>query len=96
MNLPYFFLHSLQKMATAIQCKPGSEGSSLYHHALIKLLVIKELEKSQIIWFRFMHEKGFTIKKYVHPSIFPELFSNHQVNVSIGESSDIVEFFRQD
>lgn len=71
-------------MESTIQCKPRSEGNILHHHAFIRLLVTKELEKSQVTWFKFMCKKGFTFNKDVHPSTFPIVFLNPRENVSVG------------
>lgn len=76
MNFPYFMLHILQNMATSIQQKPNSRGSSLYHHALIKLMFIKEVEKSQVTWSPFLKEKGFNVAKDLHPPILQEVAEN--------------------
>ena len=39
LNLPYFLLHSLHKMAVMVQHTIGNQDRSLFYHGLIKMLV---------------------------------------------------------
>ena len=45
MNMPYYFLSSLQKMACAYQSNVGDKERSLFHHGLIKILVSYRLRE---------------------------------------------------
>ena len=38
-NMPYFFLNSLQNMSCTYQINIGDKEMSLFHHGLIKILV---------------------------------------------------------
>jgi hypothetical protein len=63
-NMPYFLLQSLSKMAKTVQ-KPGRNTErSLYHCGLIKMIIKDELQKKNVIWQQFTIENGFeTIKE---------------------------------
>lgn len=50
LNLPYYLLRSLNKMADKVQAKGSQNEPSLFHFSLIKLSVKKELEKRDQSW----------------------------------------------
>lgn len=52
-NLPFFLLKSLSKMTTIAQRKLES-NSSLYHHELVKILIMNELGKKGWDWNTFL------------------------------------------
>jgi hypothetical protein len=63
-NLPYFLLQSLSKMAKTVQKQGRNTGRSLYHCGLIKMIVKNELLKQNMNWQQFTIENGFeTIKE---------------------------------
>jgi hypothetical protein len=63
-NLPYFLLQSLSKMAKTVQKQDRNAGRSLYHCGLIKIIVKNELLKQNMNWQQFTIENGFeTIKE---------------------------------
>jgi hypothetical protein len=45
LNFPFYFLKSLEKMSSQVQKNVTNPNNILFHHGLIKLLVIAELEK---------------------------------------------------
>jgi hypothetical protein len=59
MNLPFFLLKSLTKMANKIQTHPKNAQYSLFHQGLIKVLVMQELNKNQTTWEQFFVLSGF-------------------------------------
>ena len=59
MNLPYFLLNSLWKMASAIQKNIGDKYRSLFHHGLVKILVKYQLSFIGKSWDQFIDENGF-------------------------------------
>ena len=56
----------MHKMEIGVHQGAANESSSLRHHALIKLLVLKELEKFKGHYKQLMDEQGFFREKYVH------------------------------
>jgi hypothetical protein len=63
-NLPYFLLQSLSKMARTVQKQDRNTGRSLYHCGLIKMIVKNELLKQNMNWQQFTIENGFeTVKE---------------------------------
>ena len=57
-NLPYYLLTSLTKMAKRVQGHPESTHRSLYHQGLIKLLVTFTLEELEMPWDYFLKSMG--------------------------------------
>jgi hypothetical protein len=63
-NMPYFLLQSLSKMAKTVQKQGRNTERSLYHCGLIKMIIKDELQKQNVIWQQFTIENGFeTIKE---------------------------------
>jgi hypothetical protein len=48
MNIPYYLLRSIGKMADRVQEKSKDVESSLFHYGIIKMLVSEELGKKEI------------------------------------------------
>lgn len=67
MNLPYYFLRDLNKMAMKVQANPKTPPHGIYHQGLIKVLVKAELGKLQKTWDQFLIQSGF--EKEVHPPV---------------------------
>lgn len=49
-NLPYFLLNDLKKMASSIQHSPRNLDRSLYHHGLVKILIETKLHQQNDNW----------------------------------------------
>ena len=45
LDLPFFLFRSLAKMADKVQMKTQACETSLFHHGLVKLIVLHELER---------------------------------------------------
>ena len=58
-NIPFFFLNSLHKMASTYQINVGDKNRSLFHHGLIKILVSYRLEELGQTWDSFLVRNGF-------------------------------------
>ena len=54
LNLPYFLLHSLHKMAIMVQHTIENQDHSLFHHGLIKMLVQYQLVIVGKTWDEFL------------------------------------------
>jgi hypothetical protein len=54
LNMSFYLLRSLQKMAKFYQRQNVNAQSSLFHHGLIRILVILHLSKARDIWHNFV------------------------------------------
>jgi hypothetical protein len=61
MNIPYYLLRSIGKMADRVQAKSKDMESSLFHSGLIRMLVSKELGKKEISWENFLVSSHFKL-----------------------------------
>jgi hypothetical protein len=50
MNMPFYLLKSLTKMASKVQPKPQNANNNLFHHGLIKLIVLEDLSRRNKTW----------------------------------------------
>jgi hypothetical protein len=57
LNMPHFLLHSLYKMAKRF--KREKADSSLFHHCLIKIVIVHHLRLSGDCWEAFLLRNGF-------------------------------------
>ena len=58
-NMPYYFLNSMHKMACTYQINVGDKERSLFHHELIKILVSYQLGELGDTWESFLIRNGF-------------------------------------
>ena len=56
LNFPFYFWKSLSKMASQVRKNLEHPTHSLYHHGLIKMLVLAELKKQDRVWEQFVYE----------------------------------------
>ena len=54
LDLPFYLLRSLAKMSDKVQMKVESCETSLFHHGLVKLIVLHELQKANRDWVEFL------------------------------------------
>ena len=59
MNVPYYLLNSLHKMACTYQINVGDKEQSLFHHGLIKILISYQLGELGDTWESFLIRNGF-------------------------------------
>ena len=59
---PILSIEILQKMVTWVQAHPEHTARSVYHHGLIKLLLISQLNREGWTWESFLSELGFEEK----------------------------------
>jgi hypothetical protein len=50
LNLPYYLHRSLTKMSHQVQAKPDKVHNRIFHHGLIKLIVMEELQRREKAW----------------------------------------------
>jgi hypothetical protein len=65
LNMPFYLLRSLQKMAKFYQRQNLNAQSSLFHHGLIRILVISHLSKVGDSWQNFVYRNGFSLPENV-------------------------------
>lgn len=59
-KLPYFLTMSLIKMSMAAQDRASNIEEILYHHGLVKIIMLEVLQKHSKTWEAFLQENGFT------------------------------------
>jgi len=59
LNISHFLHKSIGNMADKIQGNPKQFESNLFHCALIKLLIVKELKKRKRTWESFLEKMGY-------------------------------------
>ena len=64
LNLPYFLLHSLHRMAVTVQQTTVNESHSLFHFGLIKILVQYQLATMSRTWNEFLSDNGFGLTSF--------------------------------
>lgn len=50
MNVPHFLRLSLHKMARGVQSEGNNPETAIYHHSLIKMIIVVELSKRRKSW----------------------------------------------
>jgi hypothetical protein len=65
LNMPFYLLNILTKMASKVQAKPQKDSNSLFHHGLIKLIVLEVLRKMNKTWDYLLFWEEFG--QEVHP-----------------------------
>jgi hypothetical protein len=58
-NLPFYLLKSLTKMVVHVQTHSINIEHNIFHHGLIKLLIVEELKKIHQTWNQFPFWNGF-------------------------------------
>ena len=58
-NIPYFLLQSLSKMAKAIQICTEDTTTRLFHCGLIKTILTHELQNQNLTWQQFVIHNEF-------------------------------------
>ena len=61
LDLPFFLFRSLGKMSDKVQDKTDISEKSIFHHGLIKLLVMEELKKLNRDWATFLFLSGYDV-----------------------------------
>ena len=54
LNFPFYFLRSLEKMSSQVKKITVNPKGNLYHHSLIKLLILDQLKKRNQSWDTFV------------------------------------------
>jgi hypothetical protein len=56
LNFPFYFLKSLDRMSSQVRKNVTNPHNNLFHHGLIKLFVLVELEKQGKMWDEFIYQ----------------------------------------
>jgi hypothetical protein len=83
LNLPYYLLKILTKMARRVQSHPESTHRSLYHQVLIKLLVSFTLEELEMPWGYFLKYVGLKEQEQVPDSLNEGDASKYKTEVKV-------------
>ena len=60
MSIPYFMYRNIERMTFLVQKKtPTQQHSSIYHYALIKIMVVHQLTQQGITWDEFISHDYF-------------------------------------
>ena len=60
MSIPYFMYRNIERMTFLVQKKtPAQQHSSIYHYALIKIMVVHQLTQQGIAWEEFTSRDFF-------------------------------------
>lgn len=66
-DIPFYLFRSLGKICDKVQFKKDNYETSLFHHGLIKLLVLDSLQKIGRDWDSFIFMSGFQSKTGLNP-----------------------------
>ena len=61
LDLPFFLFRSLVKMSDKVQSRPECSETSIFHHVLIKFLVMEELKKLNRDRVTYMFLSGYEV-----------------------------------
>ena len=61
LDLPFYLYKILAKMSNKVQAKSEGNETSLFHHGLIKLMVLEELKILGRDWSSFLFVSGFEV-----------------------------------
>ena len=59
LELPLYLYKSLGKMSDKVQIKNEGNETSLFHHGLVKLLVLEELRRLDRDWISFLFMSSY-------------------------------------
>ena len=76
-NLPFFLLQSLRKMAHTVQTIVGDIEQSLFHHGLLKILFLYQLNRLGISLDEFLNMNDFGLTQY-WPTLHPKTHRKHK------------------
>ena len=92
LNLRYFLLHSLHKMVFMVQRTLGNQDRSLFHHGMIKMLVLYQLDTIEKTWDEFLKENEFEFTQF-WPTYLPKTHAKRRrpCEREIKEEIDLVD-----
>ena len=80
MNIPYFIHRNIERMVTFVQKKtsPVQQYRSIYHFALIKILVSHQLAEQGITWEDFISRDFFRVPQQPPEAVYDAGDPSHQ------------------
>ena len=72
-DLPFYLFRSLSKMCDKVQLRKEAYETSLFHHGLIKLIVLHELQSVGRVWPTFIFMFGFKNETGLSPQAAKDL-----------------------
>jgi len=82
MNIPYFMFRNIEKMVPIVQRKtPAQQHNSIYHYALIKIVVVHQLAQQGITWEDFISCDLFTAPQPPPEIVHDEVGRSHQFEI---------------
>ena len=94
LDFPFYLYRSLAKMSDKVQDKKEGNETSLFHHGLIKILVLEELKRLGRGWSSFFFISGFEVdvitpKRNPKPRDIPSPSVAEQVEPMIMETEPL-------
>jgi len=82
MNIPFFMCRNIERMVPLVQRKsPAQQHKSIYHYALIKIIVMHQLAQQGIAWEDFISRDFFTVPQPPPEIIHDEGGPSHQFDI---------------
>ena len=82
MNIPYFMYRNIDRMKIFVQKKsPAQQHRSIYHYALIKIVVVHQLTQQGITWEDFISRDLFTAPQPPLEVVHDEGEPSHQPDI---------------
>jgi hypothetical protein len=76
LNLPFFLLKTLVKIVGSVKNNPPNKDKFLYHHALVKFIVLYEIRKLNQTWEEFLERNGF--QEEINVEVNHQIPENHE------------------
>ena len=82
MRIPYFMYRNIERMTFLVQKKtPSQQHNSIYHYALIKIMVVHQLTQQGIAWEEFISRDFFAAPQPPPEVVHDEGEPSHQFEI---------------
>ena len=80
MNIPYFIYRNIERIVMFVQRKtsPVQQYRSIYHYALIKIIVLHQLAEQGITWEDFISRDFFRVPQPLPETVHDAGEPSHQ------------------
>ena len=85
LNLPYYLFNILENIATRVKNNTNHTSHSIFHHGIVKLLVLTELGKQNRSWQHFLFWSRFEPKKIEAQNIINIQINNEEVKTYVNQ-----------
>lgn len=86
LDLPFYLFRSLSKMCDKVQLRKEAGETSLFHHDLIKLIILHELQRVGRDWPTFIFMSGFKNETGLSPQSAKDLPTTTSHQAETGSS----------